>query len=189
MRGRTHKRESKAFELNIQNSLLLLKLSGLPNSDELSTMTETKTGEIQGPLKPEEFSQAFAFSTRNCSTLLDLWCWDSVPDLLLVQNVVLSRAKTFYPSREAKSPGFRGEHDWELFFRCSRKRSILEAFFNLQGSMILQKDVSGDASRKAFHYLEKKPSEKSDLLEFGHSVLKVVLTTNVFHKLFFYFFF
>lgn len=72
MRGRTPNSESKAFELNIQNSLLLLKLSGLPNSDELSTMTETKTGEIQGPLKPEEFSQAFAFSTRKYSTLLDL---------------------------------------------------------------------------------------------------------------------
>lgn len=68
MRGRTPNSESKAFELNIQNSLLLLKLSGLPNSDELSTMTETKTGEIQGPLKPEEFSQAFAFSTCKYST-------------------------------------------------------------------------------------------------------------------------
>lgn len=70
----TQQGERKAFELNIQNSLLLVELSGLPNSDEPSTMTETKTGEIQGPLKPEEFSQAFAFSTHNYSTLLDLWC-------------------------------------------------------------------------------------------------------------------
>lgn len=43
----TQQGESKAFELNIQNSLLLLELSGLPNSDELSTMTETKTGEFK----------------------------------------------------------------------------------------------------------------------------------------------
>lgn len=72
MRGCTQNKESKAFELNIQKSLLLLKLSGLPNSNELSTMAETNTGEIQGPLKPEEFSQGFAFSTHKYSTLLDL---------------------------------------------------------------------------------------------------------------------
>lgn len=48
--------------------------------------------------------------------------------------------------------------------------------------MILQKDVSVDALSKAFHYLEKKASEKSDLLELGCSVLEVVLTTNVFPK-------
>lgn len=48
--------------------------------------------------------------------------------------------------------------------------------------MILQKGVSGDAASKAFYYLEKRPSEKSDLLEFGHSVLEVVLTTNAFPK-------
>lgn len=54
--------------------------------------------------------------------------------------------------------------------------------------MILQKDVSEDAVSKAFHYLEKRPSEKYDLLEFGHSVLEVVLTTNVFPKWFFAFF-
>lgn len=70
----------------------------------------------------------------------------------------------------------------KCFFRWSRKLSILKAFFNLKGSMILQKDVSGDAASKAFRYLEKKPPEKSDLLEFGHSVLEVVLTTNVFPK-------
>lgn len=52
--------ESKSSELNIANSCLLLKLSGLFNSDELSTMLEAKTAEIQGPSKPEEFSQAFA---------------------------------------------------------------------------------------------------------------------------------
>lgn len=48
--------------------------------------------------------------------------------------------------------------------------------------MILQKHVSEDGVSKAFHYLEKRPSEKYDLLEFGHSVLEVVLTTNVFPK-------
>lgn len=70
----------------------------------------------------------------------------------------------------------------QWFFRCSKKLSILKAFSNLKGSMILQKDASGDAASKAFCYLEKKPSEKSDLLEFEHSVLEVVLTTNVFPK-------
>lgn len=52
--------ESKACELNIQNSWLLLKLSGLFNSHELSSMLETKPVEIQCLLKPEKFSQAFA---------------------------------------------------------------------------------------------------------------------------------
>lgn len=77
----------------------------------------------------------------------------------------------------------------QWFFRCSKKLSILKAFSNLKGSMILQKDASGDAASKAFCYLEKKPSEKSDLLEFEHSVLEVVLTTNVFPKWFFTLFF
>lgn len=95
----------QTFELNIQNSLLLLKLSGLPNSDELSTMTQTKTGEIQGPLKPEEFSQAFAFSTCKYSPYLIY----SVEILFLIFSWYSAGQKDSL-SREAKSPGIR-DHD------------------------------------------------------------------------------
>lgn len=74
--------ESKSLELNIQNSWLLLKLSSLFNSDELRTTLETKAGEIQGPLKPGEFSQAFAKGLLRLQVVHLVWfivlrfcCW------------------------------------------------------------------------------------------------------------------
>lgn len=50
---------------------------------------------------------------------------------------------------------------------------------------ILRKDASGDAASNPFHYVERT-SEKSHLLKFGHSTLKVVLTKNVFPKFLFF---
>lgn len=99
--------ESKSFELNIQYSWLLLKLSGLFNSDELSTVLETKAGEIQGPLKPEEFSQAFAKGLLHLQVVHLTWfivltfcCWFALGSACGTQS---SRAKRLYPSKEAKS--------------------------------------------------------------------------------------
>ena len=128
-----YNRESKSFELNIQNSWLLLKLSGLFNSDELSTMPETKTGEIQGPLKPEEFSQAFAKGLLHLQVVhltwfvvLRLCCWfvlGSEGSAHQGKKIVSwQRSKVYFSTRR--------EHDWEQFFRCGRKwRTICIAAF------------------------------------------------------------
>lgn len=68
--------ESKSFELFIQNSLFVVKLSDLFNAGQLSAMLETKTDENQGLLKTGVFLvfSLMSFSTCKQSALFNLWC-------------------------------------------------------------------------------------------------------------------